>query len=141
MGLIELDDAAGFNPTGDDITANLKDIEILTMDASQVPRALGDADLAIIGSDYATDAGLNPNDAIFKDTEKMETIDPTKKNIIAARRDEADKEIFQQIVAEYQTAETEAKLAEMSQNANIKAWTAEDEPVADFDALLASKKQ
>lgn len=140
MGLIELDDAAGFAPTGDDITKNLKDIEILEMEASQVPRALGDADLVIVGSDFAVDAGFDLEEAIFNDTEHMETIDPSKKNIVASTRENADNEVLQQVVAEYQSQATANKLAEMSQGTNIPAWQENDAPVEDFDALLESKQ-
>ncbi len=50
-----------------DIADNIKDVEIITLDAAQLPRTLGDVDFSAINGNYAISAGLNPKDAIFKE--------------------------------------------------------------------------
>jgi len=136
MGLIEVDDAAGYTPTINDITANLKNIELVQMESSQVPRALGDADLIVTGADYAANAGFDLNDAIYQDTNNMDSVDPTKKNVIAVKRENLDNETLQAIINEYQTSETAKKLTEISDGGYIPAWTENDTPTEDFDQLI-----
>lgn len=50
-----------------DIADNIKDVEIITLDAAQLPRSLGDVDFSAINGNYAISAGLNPKDAVFKE--------------------------------------------------------------------------
>ena len=42
-----------------DIVDNPKNVEIVEMEAAQLPRSLQDVDLAVINGNYALDAGLN----------------------------------------------------------------------------------
>ncbi|MCW1013445.1 MetQ/NlpA family ABC transporter substrate-binding protein, partial [Streptococcus anginosus] len=46
-GVLEIDDNAGITPTVNDITSNPKNIELVEMDAAQVPRALKDSDAIV----------------------------------------------------------------------------------------------
>lgn len=50
-----------------DIADNIKEVEIITLDAAQLPRTLADVDFSAINGNYAISAGLNPKDAIFKE--------------------------------------------------------------------------
>lgn len=108
IGLIELDENSGFAPTPDDIVANPGNIEILEVAPNQIARSLGDADLITIGGDMLNDAGMDPADAIYVDTDNSESIDPLKKNIITCREEDADSDIVQTIVDEYQSEVTTA---------------------------------
>lgn len=60
-GLIKLTDGidASSNATVYDIAENPKNLEIIEMEAAQLPRSLQDVDLAVINGNYALDAGLN----------------------------------------------------------------------------------
>ena len=60
-GLIKLKDGVGpaSNATIYDIAENPKNLEIIEMDAAQLPLSLKDVDLAVINGNYALDAGLN----------------------------------------------------------------------------------
>ena len=65
QGLIELDPDAGLTATKQDITANPKNLEIVEMEAAQLPRSLASADMAVINGNYATQAGFSSaNDAL-----------------------------------------------------------------------------
>ena len=64
-GVIDLAPGKGLTPTLLDITANPKKIEIVELDAAQLPRAVPDLDAAAINGNYAHDAGFDPTkDAI-----------------------------------------------------------------------------
>lgn len=59
-GLIKLKDGVGITATVRDIAENPHNIEFKEVEAAQVPNVLQDVDYAIINSNYAIDAGLNP---------------------------------------------------------------------------------
>lgn len=56
-------------PTVEDILANPKHIQIRELESAQVPRVLPDVNLAVINTNYALPAGLNPaKDSLFRET-------------------------------------------------------------------------
>ncbi|EAH5981768.1 MetQ/NlpA family ABC transporter substrate-binding protein [Campylobacter upsaliensis] len=63
-GLVSFNDKALKTPI--DITQNPKNIKFIELKAAQLPRALSDVDVAVINSNYALLANLNPvKDSIF----------------------------------------------------------------------------
>lgn len=65
-GLIKLREGAGLNATIADIEDNPKGLNILEIEAAQLPRTLPDVDMAVINGNFALDAGLSPSkDAVF----------------------------------------------------------------------------
>ena len=60
LGYIKLKADAGITATPRDIEDNPKNIEFAEIEAAQLPSALKDYDYAVINSNYAIDAGLNP---------------------------------------------------------------------------------
>ena len=63
-GLITLKEGAGITATKADIAENPKNLDIVELEASQLPVRLGDVDMAVINGNYAIDAGLNVSDAL-----------------------------------------------------------------------------
>lgn len=59
-GYIKLKDGADITATVNDIAENPHNIVFREMEAAQLPNALKDVDYAIINSNYAINAGLNP---------------------------------------------------------------------------------
>lgn len=59
-GLITLKDGAGITATIQDIEDNPHNIKFQEVEAAQLPSILQDVDYAVINSNYALDAGLNP---------------------------------------------------------------------------------
>ena len=59
-GLITLKEDAGITATVQDIVDNPHNITFKEVEAAQVPTILQDVDYAVINSNYALDAGLNP---------------------------------------------------------------------------------
>ena len=65
-GIIKLKDGAGITATKDDIVENPYNVEIVEAEAAQLPNLLPDVDYAVINSNYAINAGLNPvNDSLL----------------------------------------------------------------------------
>lgn len=63
-GLITLKEGAGLTATKADIAENPKNLDIVELEAAQVPSRLGDVDLAVINGNYALGAGLKVADAL-----------------------------------------------------------------------------
>ena len=59
-GIIQLADGAGITATKNDIVENPYNVEIVETEAAQIPNILQDVDYAVINSNYAINAGLNP---------------------------------------------------------------------------------
>ena len=60
LGYITLKEGAGITATIRDIESNPKNIEFKEVEAAQLPNVLSDVDYAVINSNYAIDAGINP---------------------------------------------------------------------------------
>ncbi len=101
----------GFNGSGgvEAITENPKNLEIVPVTAGQTARGLQDATAALVNSDVAIAAGLNPtDDPIFReDDQNIPYI-----NIIAAHTDRKDEEAFQKIVDIYHSDEVTSFIEE-----------------------------
>ena len=62
-GLITLKEDAGINATKADIVDNPKNLDIVELEANQLPVRLQDGDMAVINGNYAIDAGRKVSDA------------------------------------------------------------------------------
>lgn len=92
QGLITLKEGAGLEATKRDIEENPKNLEIMEVEAAQLPRILPDVDLAVINGNYAIAAGLKVSDAlVVEDTESIGAT--TYGNVVAVRagEEESDK--------------------------------------------------
>lgn len=83
-GLIKLKDAESVSLL--DITENLKGFKFVELDAPALPRTLVDVDAAVINTNYAIEANLNP----LEDALLIESSESPYANVIAVR--EADKD-------------------------------------------------
>ncbi|MDR2490747.1 MAG: MetQ/NlpA family ABC transporter substrate-binding protein [Spirochaetaceae bacterium] len=64
-GIITLNASSGLTATLLDIVLNPKKLNFSELEAAQLPRSIGDVDLAIINGNYAIDAGLTKDDALI----------------------------------------------------------------------------
>jgi len=84
QGLIKVKDPTNINTTKNDVTDNPKKLDIVEIEAAQLPRSLPDVDLAVINGNFAIQAGLKVSDALA--TEKSTSVAATTyANIIAVR--------------------------------------------------------
>ena len=102
QGLIQLRDGTGILPSVRDVVANPKRFKFRELDAAQLPRSLPDLDAAIINTNYALQARLNPQrDAIAIESR---TNNPYG-NVIAVRTRDKDRPVFKTLVEAYQSDE------------------------------------
>lgn len=95
LGYIKLKDNAGITATVLDITENPHNIEFKEVEAAQLPNTLRDVDYAIINSNYAIDAGLNPT----KDSLASEGSASAYSNILAVKEGNENKDIIKALAA------------------------------------------
>ena len=80
-GYIKLKDGAGITATVNDIAENPKNIKFNEVEAAQLPNVLKDVDYAVINSNYAVPANLNP----VKDSLLIEDSASSYGNILAVK--------------------------------------------------------
>ncbi|WP_313180422.1 MetQ/NlpA family ABC transporter substrate-binding protein [Lacrimispora sp.] len=91
QGLIELKEGIELDATKNDIVKNDKNFKIVEVEAAQLPRSLGDVDVAVINGNYAIEAGLKVSDALA--VEDAKSVAATLySNIIAVRSGEESSE-------------------------------------------------
>ncbi|WP_349947876.1 MetQ/NlpA family ABC transporter substrate-binding protein [Lacrimispora sp. BS-2] len=110
QGLIELKEGVELNATKNDIVKNEKNFKIVEVEAAQLPRSLGDVDVAVINGNYAIEAGLKVSDALA--VEDAKSVAATRySNIIAVRAGEESSEKSKALV-EVLTSDTIKKFLE-----------------------------
>lgn len=121
-GLIKLKSDAGADAEVKDIASNPLDIELVQTDASQTASMLPDVAAAVINGAFALDADLSPkDDAIFTDDPSYYK-DDSYINVIAARTEDKDNELYKEIVKAYQSDRTKKIFEEDFQGLYIPAW-------------------
>jgi D-methionine transport system substrate-binding protein len=100
-GLLRFKPGADFRVSVADIEANPKRLRIVELEAAQLPRALDEVDAAVINTNYALPAGLNP----VRDSLKLESSDSPYANVIAVRTPDREAPWVHRLVAAYQTEE------------------------------------
>lgn len=126
-GLIELEDGGSIFSTVADIDEANSKVKVTPLEASLTPTSLPDVAAAVINNDFVQDAGLTFADAIAQD----DPADPNALpyvNIFAAPADEADNEVYLELVEIFQTApEVQAGLLEASGDTAVPLRTSVDE--------------
>ena len=136
-GYITLKDGAGITATVNDIAENPYDISFKEVEAAQLPNVLKDVDYAIINSNYAIDADLDP----MSDSLLMEGSSSAYGNILAVKKGNEDSDAIKALVAALESQEvadfinTEYKGAVVSTVDN--PGTGFDDSV-DYDALAGT---
>lgn len=88
-GLIKLKEGVGINATIRDITE--KKVEVVELEAAQLPRSIDDLAGAVINGNFATQAKFVPTDALVAEDAKSEAAD-TFGNILAVRKGDENRE-------------------------------------------------
>ena len=102
-GLITVDPEAGYTPEIADITGYLYDVEVTPVQANTLPSTLADFGASTINGTYAIPFGLIPSRDGLIIEKQSEDGDNPYVNIIAARAEDAENELYQTIVKAYQT--------------------------------------
>ncbi|NTF32945.1 MetQ/NlpA family ABC transporter substrate-binding protein [Rhizobium skierniewicense] len=117
-GLIKVNPDVGLKVTPADITENPKNIQLVELDAAQLPRSLDDTDASVINTNYATAAGLNPK----KDSIAIESEKSPYANVIAVRSQDKDAPWVKTLVESYQSPEVKSFIVEKYNGTVIPSW-------------------
>lgn len=121
-GLIKVSESAGDTPSVKDITDNPYNLNIVEVDAGAIYTLLDDVACAVINGNYAIDFGLNPGlDYIFRDDPSIYS-SKSFVNLIAARSDNKDKEVFKKIIRAYQSPIVENVYNDAFKGSYIPTW-------------------
>lgn len=107
QGLIKLNEGVGLNATKNDIAENPKNLEILEVEAAQIPRSLKDVDIAVINGNYAIDAGLKVSDALAVEASDSEAA-TTYGNIVAVQEGKENDETAKALIEALSSDEVKA---------------------------------
>jgi len=117
-GVITLKPEAGILATSKDIVENPKAIKVRELEAATLPRVLTQVDLALINTNYALEAKLNPT----KDALAIEGSDSPYVNILVARADNTDNAALQKLAKALNSEAVKAFIAEKYQGAVVPAF-------------------
>lgn len=117
-GLVTLKDPANILSTSRDLAANPRHLKFRELDAAFLPRALEDADLALINTNYALAAGLQPN----RDALVLEGSDSPYANIVTARPENADTPAIAKLMKALRSPETKKFIEEKYKGAIVPAF-------------------
>jgi len=118
QGLIKLKNPANMLATARDISANPKQLQIRELEAATLPRVLEDVDLALINTNYALAAKLQPmRDALF-----IEGSDSPYANLVAARADNANSPGVRKLVTALRSAAVKAFIQEKYRGAVVAVF-------------------
>lgn len=120
-GLLTLNEEAGLLPGLKDITDNPLNLVITELDSSQTARALQDVDASVINSGMAVDAGFIPSEnAVFLEPVTEEST--PYYNVIAARSEDLENEVYLTIVEYFQSEGTAKVIEESTKGSQIPVW-------------------
>ncbi|MDP3977897.1 MAG: MetQ/NlpA family ABC transporter substrate-binding protein [Pseudomonas sp.] len=117
-GIITLKDASNILATPKDIAENPKAIKVRELEAATLPRVLTQVDLALINTNYALEAKLNP----IQDALIIEGSDSPYVNILVARADNKDSAAMQKLAKALNSPEVKAFILEKYQGAVVPAF-------------------
>ncbi|MDH0663276.1 MetQ/NlpA family ABC transporter substrate-binding protein, partial [Pseudomonas sp. GD03858] len=107
-GVIKLKDSKNILSTVKDITGNDKKLKFRELEAATIPRVLTQVDLALINTNYALEAKLNPE----KDALVIEGSDSPYVNILVARPDNKDADAMKKLAAALHSPEVKQFITE-----------------------------
>lgn len=118
-GVLALKQDAGSNPSIADIESYQVEIELIEMNAADICAALPDVTAAVINGNYALDYGIDPEKAIYHETEYA---DDSYFCLIAVRTEDAENEVYKRIVEEFQSEETKQIFKDKFKGYFVPAW-------------------
>ncbi len=117
-GLLKLKEGVGVLATANDIVDNPKNLQITEAEAAMLPRTLDDVDIAVINSNFAMEAKLNPTkDALF-----IEAKDSPYANIVAVRKGDENRPEIQKLMKALNSPEVKKFIEDKYKGAIIPAF-------------------
>ena len=128
-GYIKLKDGAGITATVNDIEENPHNIKFNELDAAQIPNVLKDVDYAVINSNFAISAGLNP----VKDSLAIEGSSSAYSNILAVKEGTENSDSVKALKAALESKQVADYISEKYDGAVISTV---DNPTDGFDSTV-----
>ena len=129
LGYIKLKDGAGITATVRDIAENPHNITFREVEAAQLPNTLPDVDYAVINSNYAISAGLDP----IKQSLAMEGSSSAYGNILAVKEGNENADRIKALVAALQSEKVAEYIASKYAGAVVSVV---ENPGDGFDASV-----
>lgn len=120
-GILEVDPAAGYTPELKDITSNPLKLDFVEVEAANTASLLPDVAAAFVNGAHAVDNGLKLEDAVYTEQVQPGSDNPYI-NIIAVRTADKDNEVYNKVLAAYQSAETAQAIKDIYQGLYIPAF-------------------
>ncbi len=117
-GVIKLKDNTSITATPKDIAENPASIKVRELEAATLPRVLTQVDLALINTNYALEAKLNPT----KDALAIEGSDSPYVNILVSRPDNKDSADMQKLAKALHSPEVKQFILEKYKGAVVPAF-------------------
>ncbi|WP_339475012.1 MetQ/NlpA family ABC transporter substrate-binding protein [Pseudomonas fluorescens] len=117
-GVITLKDPTNILSTIKDIAQNPKDLKFRELEAATIPRVLTQVDLALINTNYALEAKLDPS----KDALVIEGNDSPYVNILVSRADNKDSDAMNKLAAALHSPEVKQFITEKYKGAVLPAF-------------------
>ncbi|GGC68102.1 MetQ/NlpA family ABC transporter substrate-binding protein [Marinobacter halophilus] len=117
-GLITLKDESKITATPRDIADNPKNLSFRELEAATLPRILNQVDMALINTNYALEAGLNPTE----DAMVIEGAESPYVNILVARPDNKDSDAMQKLANALKSDEVREFIKEKYEGAVVPAF-------------------
>ena len=128
-GIIKLKDGAGITATKNDIVENPYNVEIVEAEAAAIPQLLPDVDYAVINSNYAINAGLNP----VKDSLCKEGSSSAYSNILAVKEGNENTDAVKALKAALESKQVADFIAEKYEGSVASVV---DNPTDGFDSSV-----
>ena len=128
-GYIKLKDGAGITATVNDIEENPHNIKFNELDAAQIPNVLKDVDYAVINSNFAISAGLNP----VKDSLAIEGSSSAYSNILAVKEGTESSDSVKALKAALESKQVADYISEKYDGAVVSTV---DNPTDGFDSTV-----
>ena len=117
-GVIKLKDNKNILSTVKDVAENPKSLKFRELEAATIPRVLTQVDAALINTNYALEAKLNPE----KDALAIEGSDSPYVNILVARPDNKDSAAIQKLAKALTSPQVKEFIAKKYQGAVLPAF-------------------
>ena len=137
QGLITLKEDAGITATVRDIVENPYNIEFKESEAAQLPNVLQDVDYAVINSNYAIDAGIDP----ISQSLAMEGSSSAYSNVLCVKEGNENSEEAKALLAALESKQVADFIAEQYKGAVVSVVENPGDgfdPTVDYEALKGS---
>ncbi len=122
QGLIKLKEGSDLKATVNDIVENPKKLDIIEIEAAQLPRSIQDVDLSVINGNYAIQAGLNASTDALATEDKDSLAAATFANIVAVRKGDENREDLKALVKAITSDKVKSFIEEKYQGAVVPVF-------------------